>query len=327
MSNLPYLGFGLGLRPCHYQAIIETKPAVDWFEIITEDFLVDGGNPLYHLDRVREHYPVVMHGVSLSIGGTDPLDEQYLSKLKQLADRIHPAWVSDHLCWTGVNHINLHDLMPLPYTEEALVHVAERVSQVQDYLGRPLILENPSSYITYCQSVMTEWEFFNALMQRTGCLMLLDINNVYVSARNHAFSASDYINQIAVDGVQQYHLAGHLDFDTHIVDTHDQPIIDQVWQLYAQALRRFKPASTLIERDENIPPLAELLQEVQQARDIAQAVSPGASHPTSDVPRLDRGIQAKSGPRGQAAGRRSNSAVGRRSSSVSDSNTRGEFDS
>jgi uncharacterized protein (UPF0276 family) len=174
---------------------------------------------------------------------------------------------------------------------------------------------------------MTEWEFFNALMQRTGCLMLLDINNVYVSARNHAFSASDYINQIAVDGVQQYHLAGHLDFDTHIVDTHDQPIIDQVWQLYAQALRRFKPASTLIERDENIPPLAELLQEVQQARDIAQAVSPGASHPTSDVPRLDRGIQAKSGPRGQAAGRRSNSAVGRRSSSVSDSNTRGEFDS
>lgn len=270
MPNLPYLGFGLGLRPTHYQAILEGNPPIDWFEIITEDFLVDGGNPLYYLDRFREHYPIVMHGVSMSIGGIDPLDKEYLKKVKRLADRIHPAWVSDHLCWTGVSGVNLHDLMPLPYTEEALQHVADRVKQVQDYLGRPLVLENPSSYITYKHSTISEWEFLTALTERTDCSLLLDVNNVYVSAFNHGFDPMDYLNGIPANRVQQFHLAGHLDVGTHIIDTHDQPIIDGVWNLYAEAVKRFNPVSTLIERDDNIPPLEDLLAELARARDIAK---------------------------------------------------------
>lgn len=270
MSHLPYLGFGLGLRPTHYLTILETQPPIDWFEIITEDYLVDGGNPIYYLDQVRKNYPIVMHGVSLSIGGIDPLDQTYLKKLKALADRIQPAWVSDHLCWTSVHGINLHDLMPLPYTEEALQHVAERVMQVQDYLGRQILLENPSSYVSYKHSTISEWDFLSELAKRADCLLLLDINNIYVSAFNHQFNATDYVNGIAADRVQQFHLAGHLNLETHIVDTHDHPIIPDVWNLYAEALRRFGPITTMIERDENIPPLAELMEELQQAKTIAQ---------------------------------------------------------
>jgi len=270
MPNLPYLGFGLGLRPSHYLAILEKQHPIDWFEIITEDYLVDGGNPIYYLDRIREKYPIVMHGVSLSIGGIDPLDKDYLKKLKALADRIQPAWISDHLCWTGAHGINLHDLMPLPYTEEALQHVAERVMQVQDYLGRQILLENPSSYVSYRHSTISEWDFLTALAKRADCLLLLDINNIYVSAFNHQFDPMDYLNGIAKDRVQQFHLAGHLNLETHIVDTHDQPIIPDVWNLYKEALRRFKSVSTMIERDDNIPPLEELVEELQQARKIAK---------------------------------------------------------
>jgi uncharacterized protein (UPF0276 family) len=274
MPNLPYLGFGLGLRPTHYLSILEKKHPIDWFEIITEDYLVDGGNPIYYLDKIRKEYPIVMHGVSLSIGGIDPLDRTYLKKLKTLVDRIHPAWVSDHLCWTSMHGINLHDLMPLPYTEEALQHVVERVLQVQTYLKRPLLLENPSSYISYTHSTIPEWEFLSELTERTDCLLLLDINNIYVSAFNHGFNAMDYINGIPKERVQQFHLAGHLHLETHIVDTHDQPIIPDVWHLYAEALRRFGSVSTMIERDDNIPPLEELIEELQEARNIAQKVLP-----------------------------------------------------
>ncbi len=270
MSYLPYIGFGLGLRPVHYQSILETNLAIDWFEVITEDYLVPGGNPLYFLDKVCERFPVVMHGVSMSIGGIDPIDKDYLAQLKKLADRISPRWISDHLCWTGAHGINLHDLMPLPYTEEAVQHLAKRVSQVQDYLGRRILLENVSSYVTYQHSTMPEWEFLTAIAEQADCLLLLDINNIYVSSFNHGFDPLDFIKGVPAKRIQQFHLAGHLNLETHIIDTHDHPIIDAVWNLYAEALKQFGPVSTLIERDDNIPPLDELFLELDQARTIAQ---------------------------------------------------------
>ena len=266
------LGFGLGLRVDHYETILQTRPAVDWFEIISENYLVPGGKPLHYLDRVRADYPLVMHGVSLSIGSSDPINKDYLKQLKALAERVEPAWLSDHLCWTGLDGTNLHDLLPLPYTEEAINHVADRVRQVQDYLGRQILLENVSSYVSYTQSEMSEWEFVRAVIERADCLMLLDVNNIYVSSVNHEFDARDYLNGIPPERVQQFHLAGHTNHGDYIVDTHDHPIVDPVWDLYADALRRFGRVSTMIERDDNIPPLAELLAELDQARRIAADV-------------------------------------------------------
>lgn len=269
---LPSLGFGLGLRVEHYQTILDTRPNIDWFEILSENYIVPGGKPLYYLDSIRADYPLVMHGVSLSIGSSDPLNLDYLKQLKQLADRVEPAWLSDHLCWTGLNGTNLHDLMPLPYTEEAIAHVAARVRQVQDILGRRILLENVSSYVTYAQSEMSEWEFVRAIVERADCLMLLDVNNIYVSSYNHGFDAHAYLDAIPVNRVQQFHLAGHTNHGNYIVDTHDHPVIDPVWDLYAHAVRRFGPVSTMIERDDNIPPLEELLAELDQARAVAATV-------------------------------------------------------
>jgi uncharacterized protein len=266
---LPCLGFGLGLRTQHYQEILEQLPAVDWFEALTENYLVPGGKPLYYLEQVRAHYPVVLHGVSLSIGSTDALDQRYLSRLKTLASRIEAAWISDHLCWTGLDGRNLHDLLPMPYTEEAVRHVSERILQVQDFLGRRLLIENVSSYVTYTDSRMSEWEFLSAVVERADCLMLLDVNNIYVSAFNHDFDARDYLEGIPVGRVQQIHLAGHRNHGAYIVDTHDEPVIEPVWTLYAEACRRFGFVSTMIERDDNIPPLEDLLLELDQARQIA----------------------------------------------------------
>ncbi len=268
----PALGFGLGLRTDHYEAILAGAPPVDWFEIISENYMVPGGKPLHFLDRVRERYPLVMHGVSLSIGSTDPLNRDYLRQLKQLTDRVQPAWMSDHLCWTGVHGKNMHDLLPLPYTEEAVEHVAARVREVQDFLGRRILLENVSSYVTYKQSAMTEWEFLNAVAERADCLILLDVNNIYVSSFNHGFDPLDYLNAVPVGRVQQFHLAGHRNLDTHIIDTHDEPIVDPVWELYRAAVRRFGRVSTMIERDDNIPPLEDLLAELGYARHIASEV-------------------------------------------------------
>lgn len=265
-----HLGFGLGLRIPHYDAILETRPDVDWFEVLSENYMVPGGKPLYYLDRIRERYPVVMHGVSMSIGSSDPLNREYLSGLKRLADRIEPKWISDHLCWTGVEGINLHDLMPLPYTEDALKHVASRVRQVQDFLGRRILLENVSSYVGYKQSEMHEWDFLRELAEQADCLILLDINNIYVSSYNHGFDPLAYLNGIAVDRVQQFHLAGHRNLGDYIIDTHDEAVIDPVWDLYAHAVKRFGPVSTMIERDDNIPPLEELLAELAYARNVAQ---------------------------------------------------------
>ncbi|MCW2307240.1 MNIO family bufferin maturase [Rhodobium gokarnense] len=264
----PYLGFGLGLRPDHYGAILDGDPPVDWFEIISENYMVAGGRPLANLDRVRERFPLVMHGVSMSIASTQPLDMDYLASLKRLAKRVEPQWISDHLCWTGVHGINLHDLLPFPYTEEALDHVVERVCRVQDFLGRRLTLENVSSYVSFASSQMPEWEFISELARRADCWLLLDINNIYVSAFNHGFDAHDFLAGIPVDRVVQFHLAGHSHETTYIIDTHDHAVPDDVWSLYAAALKRFGPVSAMIERDADIPPLDEMLSELDIARRV-----------------------------------------------------------
>ena len=265
-----FLGFGLGLRTDHFQEVIDTKPTVDWFEVVSENFMVNGGKPKHYLHTIRESYPMVMHGVSLSIGSTDPLNITYLKQLKVLVNELQPEWISDHLCWTGAQQVNSHDLLPMPYNNEALGHIVDRVSEVQDYLGQPILMENVSSYITYVESEMTEWEFLNEVAKRSGCNILLDINNIYVSARNHNFSTQDYLNGISKDKVRQFHLAGHTDYGDYVIDTHDHPVADPVWALYKDALKRFGMISTMIERDDNIPPLNDLLAELDVAKRIAK---------------------------------------------------------
>jgi len=271
-NQCEFLGYGLGLRTEYYDIILQQRPKVDWFEILSENYMVDGGKPLYFLDAIRQHYPMVMHGVSLSIGGTDPLDMQYLSQLKQLVQRVEPCWISDHLCWTAQGGHNLHDLLPLPYNEDVIKHVVSRVKQVQDFLGRQILLENVSSYVTYQHSEMSEWEFYRAVVEEADCLMLLDINNIYVSARNHQFDALSYLNAMPGHRVQQMHLAGHTDCGDYVIDTHDHPVVDPVWRLYEKALKRFGPVSTMIERDDRFPPFEELMQELNQARAVGDAV-------------------------------------------------------
>ncbi|MBA2653517.1 MAG: DUF692 domain-containing protein [Gammaproteobacteria bacterium] len=272
MQKDNYLGFGLGLRPNHYHDILANKPPVDWFEVITEDYLVPGGNRLHFLDQITDNYPVAMHGVSLSIGSCDPLDWDYLQQLKNLAARIKPRWISDHCCWTGVNGTNLHDLLPLPFTSEAVKHVAERISQVQDYLQSQILIENVSSYVTYSHSEMSEWDFMRQVAEEADCLILLDINNVYVSSYNHHFDPLDYLKGIPAERVRQFHLAGHSNFGTHIIDTHDHDIIDPVWDLYAFSVQHYGFVSTMIERDDHIPPIDELLVELNKARSIAEKI-------------------------------------------------------
>ncbi|MCB1422046.1 MAG: DUF692 domain-containing protein [Nitratireductor sp.] len=279
----PFLGFGLGLRAQHYTEILEggdTLP-IDWFEVISENYMLQGGRPIHMLDRIRERYPMVMHGVSLSIASTQPLDMDYLAGLKSLAERVEPKWISDHLCWTGVHGVNLHDLIPIPYTEEALSHVVSRIQQVQDYLGRRIAIENVSSYVEFEESEMEEWEFVAELARRADCWLLLDVNNVFVSGQNHEFDDAAFVDAIPADRVVQFHLAGHSEGDDCLIDTHDQPVCDEVFELYGKALERFGPVSTMIERDDNIPPLAELLAELNRAREIAGQVLPAASLQTA----------------------------------------------
>jgi len=261
--------FGLGLRPEHYDEIVASPGKVSWFEALSENYMVAGGMPLHWLDRIRRDYPMALHGVSLSIGTIDPLDRGYLAELKTLVDRVQPMWVSDHLCFTGLRGLNMHDLLPLPYTEEALDHVAERVMRVQDHLGRRLVLENVSSYVSYAASELTEWEFIAALCQRADCEILLDVNNVYVSAFNHEFDALTFLRGMPRQRVRQFHLAGHTHKGSHIIDTHDHPIVPDVWDLYAEAVKLFPGVPTMIERDADIPPYAELLAELDVARGIA----------------------------------------------------------
>jgi uncharacterized protein (UPF0276 family) len=277
MPSAPSLGFGLGLRVDHYETILSERPRVDWFEVLTENYLVPGGKPLHNLARIRENYPIAMHGVSLSIGAATPLDRSYLAQVKALAARMQPEWISDHLCWTGVSGRNLHDLLPLPYTEEALRHVVERVRDVQDFLGRRILLENVSSYVTFRDSRLTEWEFLRAVAEEADCEILLDVNNVYVSSVNHEFDPHDYLQGMPLARVRQIHVAGHQNIDDFLIDTHDQPVPDPVWELYAAAVRRFGALSTMIERDANIPPLAELQRELEIARSIAERTHAAAA--------------------------------------------------
>jgi uncharacterized protein (UPF0276 family) len=263
-------GFGLGLRTPHYEAVLNEPHAIDWLEVITENYLVPGGKPLDYLERIRGRFPVVMHGVSLSIGSTDPVDFDYLAQVRALAARIEPHWISDHLCWTGIEGRNLHDLLPLPYTEEALSSVVERVGQVQDALGRQILLENVSSYLTYRASDMSEWEFLREVAQRADCAILLDINNIYVSSVNHGFDPLTYLRSMPKDRVRQFHLAGHSDLEGHLIDTHDHPIVEPVWDLYGAAVAQFGAVPTMIERDDNIPPLSELVAELETARELGR---------------------------------------------------------
>ncbi|MBV1876635.1 MAG: DUF692 domain-containing protein [Pseudomonadales bacterium] len=263
-----FLGFGLGLRTEHFQDILNNQPAIDWLEIISENFFVAGGKPKHYLHQIRNTYPMVMHGVSLSIGSTDPLNQSYLRNLTQLIHEIEPEWVSDHLCWTSIGNVNSHDLLPLPYSEEAINHVADRIKQVQDVLGQQILLENVSSYLTYNESICPEWEFISEVVSRADCYILLDINNIYVSARNHGFEPQEYINAIDTKRVRQFHLAGHTDYGDYVIDTHDHEICDPVWDLYQLCCQRFGAISTLIERDDNIPAINSLLSELARARSV-----------------------------------------------------------
>ncbi|MGE3314983.1 MAG: DUF692 domain-containing protein [Planctomycetaceae bacterium] len=262
----PNLGLGVGLRAKHYSHNLEHSPDVDWFEIISENYMDSRGRPRYVLDQIAERYPVVMHGVSLSIGSTDPLDFDYLRGLRDLARDIKPRWISDHVCWTGVVGLNAHDLLPIPFNERTLKHVVERVRAVQDYLERPIVLENPSSYITFTDSRMPEWEFLTRLADETGCGLLIDVNNVYVSCFNHDLDPVAFLRSIPHDRVVQFHLAGHTNCRTHLIDTHDGPVIDPVWELYRLAHELTGGVSTLLEWDASIPEFPVMHAEVLKAR-------------------------------------------------------------
>jgi len=278
--GLPNLGVGVGLRTTHYRQILTETPPVDWFEILSENYMYTEGRPLDILDRVASRYPIVMHGVSLSIGSTDPLDWEYLAQLKALRDRVHAVWVSDHLCWTGVAGRNVHDLLPLPYTEETLRHVAERVRQVQDFLEAPLVLENPSTYVEFVESTMTEWEFITALGEQADCGLLLDVNNVYVSAYNHGFDPVTYMAGFPMHRVVQFHVAGHTHHGTHLIDSHIGPVSDPVWQLLASAYSHTAGASVLLEWDAEIPPWPVVHAEALRAHEFIlplPSVAPEAS--------------------------------------------------
>jgi uncharacterized protein (UPF0276 family) len=272
VTNVPDLGHGVGLRRDHFERVLGGATRIDWFEIISENFMVKGGRPLHVLERVRGDYPVVMHGVSLSIGTSDPLDTDYLDQLAALAERIEPAWISDHLCWTGVGGHNAHDLLPLPYTEEALDHVVARILAVQERLGRPIALENVSTYLTYTSSTFPEWEFLAEVANRADCGILLDVNNIYVSAQNHGFDPEKYIAAIPPERVWQIHLAGHIDRGTHLLDTHSRAVCDEVWDLYRSATRRIGAVSSLIEWDEDIPEWEVLEAESERARALRSEV-------------------------------------------------------
>ncbi|CAN5348431.1 DUF692 domain-containing protein [soil metagenome] len=267
--NAEFHGFGLGLRPPHYQDFLADRVQVDFVEVISENFMIAGGRPRYILDQFRERHPVALHGVSMSLGSADGLDEDYLRRLKLLADHLDPLFVSDHLCWTRIDGFNSHDLLPLPYTHEALDLVCANIVRAQDVLGRPMLIENPSTYLQFTADSMSEWQFLDTMCQRTGCSLLLDVNNIYVSAVNHGFDPIAYLDGIPAERVRQIHLAGHSQGRHRLIDTHDQPVPEPVWALYAQACRKIGPVATMIERDDDIPPLADLLGELDVARAIA----------------------------------------------------------
>ena len=276
-ADAPYLGVGVGLRTTHYADVLERGRqgdlGVDWFELLSENYMVSGGRPLRIMGEVRELAPVSLHGVSLNIGSTDPLNVDYLEDLDRLIHRARPSWISDHLCWTGISGTNLHDLLPLPYAEDVIVHVADRVRRVQDRLGRRIALENVSSYLSFDRDTMSEWDFLVAVAEEADCGILLDINNVFVSAHNHGFDAVKYIDSIPGERVFQIHLAGHSTSGEMLIDTHDHPVTDKVWALYERAIANLGPVSTLIEWDDQIPSYARLVEEADKARRILARVA------------------------------------------------------
>lgn len=269
--NTPLTGFGLGLRPEHYQDFIRDKQSVEWLEILTDNYLVPGGKPLHFLEKIRRDYPIAMHGVAMNLGSTDPLDRHYLQQVRSLAERFEASVISDHLCWTGTKGRYLHDLLPLPYCEESVRHIAARIRQAQDILGRRMAIENLSAYLE-ADTPMTEWEFLNAVAEEADCELLVDINNIYVSSRNQGFDPLDYLRALPAPRIRQFHLAGHTDHGVICIDTHDQPVCDDVWQLYAKARALFGAVPTMIERDDNIPSLTDLLVELDHARAISKEV-------------------------------------------------------
>ncbi len=263
----PDIGFGLGLRSSHYDVILKTRPkTVDWFEIISENFLDAHKGYWDFLADLRQDYRIIMHGVSLNIGSTDPLNLDYLKKVKKLADFLEPPWFSDHLCWTGINSKNTHDLLPVPYTPQTLTHISERIKKLQDIIGFPFILENPSTYLEFTESSIPEWEFLANITENTSCGLLLDVNNIYVNSFNHGYDAKKYIDTIPAQNIAQIHLAGHHDFGTHIIDTHDNYVKNEVWELYNYTIKTKGKISTMIEWDDNIPEFNILLAELDKAR-------------------------------------------------------------
>lgn len=283
--DLPFLGYGLGLRTIHYSHILNQKPAIDWFEIISENFMDAGGKPRRILGEIKEHYPIVMHGVGMSIGSTDPLNAHYMQQLKALADWVQPQWISDHLCWTGIEKKNSHDLLPVPYTEEALTHIIKKIKQAQDYMERPLLFENPSTYLEFADSSISEADFIACMVKEANCGLLLDVNNIYVTCYNHRLDPKAYIDALPLEHVVQIHLAGHHHKETHIIDTHDHPVIDEVWTLYQYVIAKTGEISTMVEWDDQIPEFERLEQEIDKARCIAQkAVIPNDMPDLSATP-------------------------------------------
>lgn len=304
--EVPDYGCGAGLRISHYRHVLEETPQMGFFEVISENFFGDGGKPLYHLDQFCERYPIILHGVALSIGAPEEPSRDYLNRLKALVKRVKPAWVSDHFCWCGAGGAHLHDLLPLPYTEEALHRVAERARMVQDFLEVPFGLENTSSYLTYTRSTMSEWEFVREVVERADCGLMFDVNNVYVSAYNHGFDPLDFIRAIPLERILQIHIAGHTNFGKYIIDTHVGPLIDPVLALYRETIRRAGPISTLLEWDDHIPEFAILRAEVQRvARFREQGLAPDCEELTSDVverPKITEDQQESRPPRAWAQG-------------------------
>lgn len=270
--NFPNLGIGIGLRIPHYEDIFRLKPAIDWFEIISENFMVEGGKPIENLEKILAHYPVVQHGVTLSIGGPAPLDFDYLKKLKALANKTKTPWISDHLCWGHLPGAHYHDLLPLPYTKEVIKYVAERARIVQDYLERPFALENLSSYVAFKQDEMTEWQFYSEVVEKADIYMMLDVNNIYVSSRNHGFDPREYYQNIPIERVLQIHLAGHTDKGDYVLDTHDHPVRNEVWELYGEIYPLTGGVSTLLEWDDNFVSFEETWAEALKAKQYQQSL-------------------------------------------------------
>lgn len=266
MKKLPNDALGLGLRPPHYADILGSAPAVDFFEVLSENYMHTGGRPLHMLDRVAERHPVVLHGVSMNVAGTDPLDRAYLRELRQLQRRCGAVWIGDHLSWTAIDGVQLHDLMPIPYDEATLDHVAARVRRIQDELEQPLVIENPSTYVRFRSSAHDEASFLAALVERTGCRLLVDVNNVYVSAINHGLDPEAWLRRVPWSAVVYLHLAGHTTTPSHLIDTHDAPVCAAVWRLHTLAQELSGGRPTVLERDDHIPPLAELVTELHRAR-------------------------------------------------------------